>query len=56
MTAFLTEAGLRESTVVTLGMYSDNHVARRVYHRLGYTTSHRWVSSHARLAGTVPGS
>jgi len=56
VTAFLTEAGLRESAVVTLGMYSDNDVARRVYHRLGYTTSHRWVSSHARLAGTVPGS
>ena len=53
VTAFLTEAGLREAPVVTLGMYADNDVARRVYHRLGYTTSHRWVSSRARLGAPV---
>lgn len=47
VTAYLTAAGLREGPVVTLGMYSENDVARRVYHRLGYTTSHRWVSSRA---------
>jgi len=48
VTAYLTEAGLRESPV-SLGMYSDNDVARRMYHRLGYTTSHRWVSSRCFL-------
>ena len=49
MTAYLTDAGLRSGPVVTLGMYSDNEVARRLYHRLGYVTSHRWASSRARL-------
>jgi len=49
VTAFLTREGLRDSPVVTLGMYSDNDAARRLYHRLGYTTSHRWLSSPARL-------
>ena len=50
VTAALTLRGLQDSPVVTLGMYSDNDVARRIYHRLGYQTSHRWVSSLARLA------
>ena len=49
VTAYLTDAGLRSGPVVTLGMYSDNEVARRLYHRLGYVTSHRWASSRARL-------
>ena len=50
VTAYLTDAGLRSGPVVTLGMYSDNDGARRLYHRLGYVTSHRWASSRARLA------
>ncbi len=51
VTAALTLRGLQDSPVVTLGMYSDNDGARRIYHRLGYETSHRWVSSRARLDG-----
>jgi GNAT superfamily N-acetyltransferase len=49
VTATLTLRGLQDSPVVTLGMYSDNDGARRIYHRLGYVTSHRWVSSRVRL-------
>ena len=49
VTSFLTEAGLHEAALVSLGMYSDNDVARRVYHRLGFVTSHRWVSSRCSL-------
>jgi ribosomal protein S18 acetylase RimI-like enzyme len=30
--------------VVTLGMYADNEVARRMYARIGYVCSHRWSS------------
>ncbi len=30
------------SPVVTLGMYADNDVARRMYLRLGYRCDHRW--------------
>jgi GNAT superfamily N-acetyltransferase len=30
--------------VVTLGMYADNDVARRMYARIGYVCSHRWSS------------
>lgn len=30
--------------VVTLGMYADNAVARRMYQRLGYRCDHRWSS------------
>ncbi|GAA2132715.1 GNAT family N-acetyltransferase [Nocardioides bigeumensis] len=51
VTAAMTLRGLQDSPVVTLGMYSDNDVARRIYHRLGYRTSHRWVSSRAVLTG-----
>jgi ribosomal protein S18 acetylase RimI-like enzyme len=49
VTATLTLRGLQTSPVVTLGMYSDNDVARRIYHRLGFVTSHRWVSAQVRL-------
>jgi predicted GNAT family acetyltransferase len=34
----------RGHEVVTLGMYSDNAVARRMYHRLGFSGDHRWSS------------
>ena len=27
-----------------LGMFADNDVARRLYHRLGYTTGMEWTS------------
>jgi ribosomal protein S18 acetylase RimI-like enzyme len=30
--------------VVTLGMYADNDVARRLYARIGFACSHRWSS------------
>jgi ribosomal protein S18 acetylase RimI-like enzyme len=41
VTARLLAAGAR---VVTLGMYADNDVARRMYARIGYVCSHRWSS------------
>ena len=45
VTGTLTAWALRSGApVVTLGMYSDNDVARRMYQRLGYTGSHRWSS------------
>jgi ribosomal protein S18 acetylase RimI-like enzyme len=46
----------RGSEVVTLGMYSDNDVARRMYHRLGFSCDHRWSSRRiAPLGGLPPG-
>jgi hypothetical protein len=44
VTASLTRAALADSGVCTLGMYSDNDVARRLYHGLGYTGDHLWSS------------
>jgi hypothetical protein len=44
VTASLTRSALADSGVCTLGMYSDNDVARRVYHGLGYTGDHLWSS------------
>jgi ribosomal protein S18 acetylase RimI-like enzyme len=41
VTARLLSAG---APVVTLGMYADNEVARRMYARIGYVCSHRWSS------------
>jgi ribosomal protein S18 acetylase RimI-like enzyme len=41
VTAQLLQAG---APVVTLGMYSDNAVARRMYARIGYVCEHRWSS------------
>jgi ribosomal protein S18 acetylase RimI-like enzyme len=41
VTARLLAAG---APVVTLGMYADNDVARRMYARIGYVCSHRWSS------------
>ena len=37
--------------VVTLGMYSDNPVARRVYERLGFRCDHRFSSRALVPAG-----
>jgi GNAT superfamily N-acetyltransferase len=49
VTAALTRAAVAESGVCTLGMYSDNDVARRVYHGLGYTGDHHWSSRRLSL-------
>jgi predicted GNAT family acetyltransferase len=58
VTAAVTRAPLEAGRpVVTLGMYSDNAVARRLYHRLGYTCTHRWSSRRLRRpAGSNLGS
>jgi GNAT superfamily N-acetyltransferase len=44
VTAYLTREAVRETGVCTLGLYSHNDVARRVYHGLGYTGDHHWSS------------
>ncbi len=44
VTAHLTRAAVSGAGVCTLGMYSDNAVARRVYHGLGYRGDHLWSS------------
>ena len=45
VTAWLTRRLLEEGTgIVTLGMYSDNAVARRIYERLGYVCAHAFTS------------
>jgi ribosomal protein S18 acetylase RimI-like enzyme len=44
VTAYLTREAVRERGICTLGMYSDNDVARRVYHGLGYGGDHLWSS------------
>jgi GNAT superfamily N-acetyltransferase len=45
VTAYLTRAAIAERGVSVLGLYSDNDVARRLYHGLGYGGDHLW-SSH----------
>ena len=49
LTAHLTREGVRERGVCTLGMYSHNDVARRLYRGLGYGDDHLWSSR--RLGG-----
>ena len=44
VTAYLTREAVRERGTCTLGLYSDNDVARRVYHGLGYGGDHLWSS------------
>lgn len=44
VTAYLTREAVRERGVCTLGMYSDNAVARRLYTGLGYGDVHEWSS------------
>lgn len=44
VTAALTRAAVRSDGCCTLGMYSDNDVARRLYHGLGYGDDHIWSS------------
>jgi hypothetical protein len=48
VTAHLTRSAVLGSGVCTLGMYSDNDVARRVYHGLGYAGDHLWSSRRLR--------
>lgn len=48
ITAELTRGAVAEHGWSTLGMYSDNDVARGLYHSLGYTTQAVWSSG--RLA------
>jgi GNAT superfamily N-acetyltransferase len=44
VTAHLTRAAVHDKGICTLGMYSHNDVARRVYHGLGYGGDHLWSS------------
>ncbi|HET8599543.1 MAG TPA: GNAT family N-acetyltransferase [Segeticoccus sp.] len=44
LTAALTRQGIQGDGVCTLGMFSDNTVARRIYHGLGYQTAQVWAS------------
>jgi predicted GNAT family acetyltransferase len=44
VTAHLTRRAVEEAGVCTLGMYSHNAVARRVYLGLGYGDVHEWSS------------
>ncbi|TPG19715.1 GNAT family N-acetyltransferase [Pedococcus bigeumensis] len=44
VTAYLTREAVRERGICTLRLYSDNDLARRVYHGLGYGGDHLWSS------------
>ena len=56
VTAALTRRLLDEGApVVTLGMYADNDVARRMYLRLGFRCDHRWSSRAVVLRTGTPG-
>ena len=44
VTAHLTRLAVDEAGACALGMFADNYVARRLYHRLGYTTGMEWTS------------
>jgi predicted GNAT family acetyltransferase len=51
VTSSLTRAALLAGRpVVTLGMYSDNAVARRLYQRLGFGDVRHWSSRRLRPA------
>ena len=54
VTARLTREAVRSDGVCTLGMYSDNAVARRLYHGLGYGEDHVWTSRRLGPAATRP--
>ncbi len=52
VTAWITRALLAEGTGwVTLGMYSDNDIARRMYYRLGYRCEHFFTSGGLMVRG-----
>lgn len=44
VTAGLTRAGLADSGVCALSLYSTNDIGRALYHRLGYATAWAWAS------------
>jgi ribosomal protein S18 acetylase RimI-like enzyme len=48
VSAALTRWAVERHGVCTLGMFSDNDTARRLYRRLGYRTARRWCSRHLR--------
>lgn len=48
VTARLTRDAVEEAGVCTLGMYSHNDVARRLYTGLGYGQTHAWSSRRVR--------
>lgn len=50
VTAGLTRAAVAQAGVCTLGMYSHNDVARRLYTGLGYGQTHAWSSRRLRAA------
>ncbi|WP_298989335.1 GNAT family N-acetyltransferase [uncultured Pseudokineococcus sp.] len=52
VTAGATRRLLREAPAVTLGMYADNDVARRMYTRLGWAWAHRFSSRVVRPAAS----
>ncbi|KQX66729.1 GNAT family N-acetyltransferase [Angustibacter sp. Root456] len=55
VTSSLTRAALLGGRpVVTLGMYADNAVARRLYERLGFGGVHRWSSRRLRRPAPTP--
>ena len=55
VTSSLTRAALLGGRpVVTLGMYADNAVARRLYQRLGFGGVHRWSSRRLHRGPTSP--
>lgn len=44
VTAHLTRLAVDQAGACALGMFADNDGARRLYHRLGYTTGMKWTS------------
>lgn len=44
VSAHLTRSAVAETGACALGMFADNDVARRVYHRLGFRTGMEWTS------------
>ena len=44
VTAHLTRTAVIDTGACALGMFADNDTARRVYHRLGFTTAMEWTS------------
>ena len=53
VTAHLTREAVRRTGVCTLGMYSHNDTARRVYLGLGYGDVHEWSSRRLSVAATA---
>jgi GNAT superfamily N-acetyltransferase len=56
VTARLTRTAVRRAGVCTLGMYSHNAVARRVYLGLGYGDVHEWSSRRLDVPAAAAGT